>query len=197
MKKNRLPAPLPLGRVCAALILLGSWKESKASLLGIAVAVLAVLVLIIWLSRRRRRDSAADSHVAAPEAPPAKAVDLGATQIEGVPDGGEPVTSTPSPGLHGKIEVLVNGQSISSFLITDNPLPIGRDPGQSLVIIQEPIVSKLHCQIFARGGQVFVKDLNSTNGVYVNNEKVGECALKDNDEVFLGKKGTVRIIYHR
>jgi len=93
--------------------------------------------------------------------------------------------------------VLVGGQQISSYLVTDNPLPIGRDPGQALVIIQEPIVSKLHCQVFARGGQVFVKDLNSTNGIYLNEEKVAERQLQDGDEIFLGKKGTVRVVYHR
>ncbi len=118
------------------------------------------------------------------------------TRIEGTPDSGERKPS-PSPGIHGKIEVLVGGQQISTYLVTDNPLPIGRDPGQALVLIQEPIVSKLHCQIFARGGEVFVKDLNSTNGVYVNEEKIGERELQDGDVVFLGKKGSVRIIYHR
>lgn len=102
-----------------------------------------------------------------------------------------------SPGLHGKIEVFVGDQPISTFLVTDNPLPIGRDPGQALVIIQEPIISKLHCQVFVRNGEVFVKDLNSTNGVYLNEEKVMERQIQDGDAVFLGKKGTVRFVYHR
>ena len=104
---------------------------------------------------------------------------------------------SPSPGIHGKIEVVIGSQQVSSYLITDNPLLVGRDPAQSLVVIQEPIVSKLHCQIFARGGKVFVKDLHSTNGVYLNDEKIEERELKNEDIVFLGKKGTVKIIYHQ
>ena len=95
----------------------------------------------------------------------------------------------PSPGIHGKIEVLVGGQQISSYLVTDNPLPIGRDPGQALVIIQEPIVSKLHCQVFARGGQVFVKDLNSTNGIYLNEEKVASGSSRMGTRFSWAKKG--------
>ena len=192
MKKNELPAPRMLDGACAGFSFAGFWQEYKAPLLLVVVAVAVVLALFIWLARRRRLDTFPDLKPAAP----APAVDMGMTQIEQPPDSGERKTS-PSPGIHGKIEVLVGGQQISTYLITDNPLPIGRDPGQALVLIQEPIVSKLHCQIFARGGEVFVKDLNSTNGVYVNEEKIGERALQDGDVVFLGKKGSVRIIYHR
>ncbi len=206
MKRNQLSAPLPLGRICAAFFLLGSWQESKGMLLGIGVVVVAVLALFFWLFRRRRHDSASGSLLDAPVAPaPTVNVDAAVpsridgimTQIEGKPDSGDLPPSKPSPGLYGKIEVLVGGQMISSYLITDHPLSIGRDPAQALVIIQEPIVSKLHCQIYSRGGQVFVKDLNSTNGVYMNDKKVSECELKENDEIFLGRKGVIRIVYHR
>jgi hypothetical protein len=172
--------------------LAGFWRENQATLLLAAAAVAAVAVLMFWLARRRRQDSFPDLR---PAPPGAGAVDdFAATLVEGQPEPAVP-HAAPSPGLHGKIEVLVQGQVISSFLVTDNPLPVGRDPGQALVVIQEPIVSKLHCQIFARGGQVFVKDLNSTNGVYIREEKVLERALQDGDQVFLGKKGTVRIVY--
>jgi hypothetical protein len=192
MNKKQLPAPRILDGACAGFSFAGFWQEYKAPLLLVVVAAAVVLALFVWLARRRRRDVFPEIEAAAPPAPP----DMGLTRFEGTPDSGSRKPS-PSPGIHGKIEVLVGGQQISTYLITDNPLPIGRDPGQALVLIQEPIVSKLHCQIFARGGEVFVKDLNSTNGVYVNEEKVGERALQDGDMVFLGKKGTVRIIYHQ
>ena len=204
MKKIQFSAPGAAGRrprsrgasrldgATAAFSLPGLWQENRAVLLLAAGVVVAVVILLIWLARRRRRDTFPEI---APAAPPA-AGDLDVTQVEATPESGER-RPAPSPGIHGKIEVRIGDQPISSFLVTDNPLPIGRDPAQSLVVIQEPIVSKLHCQIFARGGQVFVKDLNSTNGVYLHDEKVGERELQDNDVVFLGKKGTVKIVYHR
>lgn len=206
MKRNQPSAPLPLGRICAAFSLLGSWQENKSMLLGIVVVVAAVLALFFWLFRRRRHDSTSDSLLDAPGAPaPAVNVDAAVppasdgimTQIEDMPHGDDLPPSKPSPGLYGKIEVRIGGQMISSYLITDHPLSVGRDPAQASVIIQEPIVSKLHCQIYARGGQVFVKDLNSTNGVYMNDKKVSECELEEGDEIFLGRKGTIRIVYHR
>ena len=201
MKKNKFSAPAALNRACHGFSLLGFWQANKTPLLAAAAVIVAVVVLLVWFSRRRRQDSFPEVRAEGQ----ARTSDFGGTQVESQPaikeseasvPGGER-RSAPSPGIHGKIEVLVGGQTISSYLVSDNPLPIGRDPGQSLVVIQEPIVSKLHCQIFARGGQVFVKDLNSTNGVYVNEEKVAERELQDNDVVFLGKKGAVRIIYHR
>lgn len=195
MKKNLLPAPSVLGRACAGFSFAGFWRESKSPLLLLLAAAAAVIVLLVWLARRRRQDAFPEIRPAPADAPGTDS-DLGMTQVEGRP---EAVMRKPasSPGLHGKIEVFVGDQLISSYLITDNPLPIGRDPGQALVIIQEPIISKLHCQVFARNGEVFVRDLNSTNGVYVNEEKVAERQIQDGDVVFLGKKGTVRLVYHR
>ncbi len=188
-----------LDRACSGFSLLGIWRESRTSLLLAAALVAAVVILFIWLARRRRQDAFPELHAAAKAEARASVPenDLGMTQIEGHPEVVPRDPDVSSPGLHGKIEVVVQGQQINSYLITDNPLPIGRDPGQSLVVIPEPIVSKLHCQVFARGGHVFVRDLNSTNGIYMNDEKISERELQDNDQVFLGKKGTVRIIYHR
>ena len=172
---------------------LGFWQANQTALLLVLVAVVVIIVFVLWTLRRRRRDVFPEIRSEAPVEE--VAVDLGLTQVEPPAVVENPPAS--SPGIHGKIEVLIGSQQISTYLVTDNPLSIGRDPAQSLVIIQEAIVSKLHCQIFARAGKVFVKDLNSTNGVYLNEEKIAECELNDNDVVFLGKKGSVKIIYHR
>jgi hypothetical protein len=182
------------GRV-AGFSFLGFWEANQIPLLLAAAAVAVIVIFALWVSRRRRRDVVPPIPSAAPTEAAAGDMEMGLTQIEIQPD----IESRPamSPGIHGKIEVVIGSQQISTYLITDNPLSIGRDPAQSLVIIQEPIVSKLHCQIFARSGKVFVKDLNSTNGVYLNEEKIDEGELNDNDIVFLGKKGTVKLIYHR
>jgi len=204
MKKSLFSAPAAAGRGhcslqqsfsdrVAGFSFLGFWQVNKTQLLLAAAALAVIVIFAFWISRRRRREVFPEIQSQAPAA--AAAIDMGLTQVE--PQPASESCPAPSPGIHGKIEVVVGSQQISSYLVTDNPLLIGRDPAQSLVIIQELIVSKLHCQIFAHGGKVFVKDLNSTNGVYVNEEKVGERELQDKDVVFLGKKGTVKIIYYR
>ena len=44
--------------------------------------------------------------------------------------------------------------------------------------ISEPSVSSHHCELTHRGAELLVKDLNSTNGTFINGEKVAEAVLK-------------------
>jgi pSer/pThr/pTyr-binding forkhead associated (FHA) protein len=53
--------------------------------------------------------------------------------------------------------------------------------------IAEPSVSSHHCEILLKSGEVMVKDLNSTNGTYINGEKISEAALKPGQILRLGQ----------
>src|SRR4051794_30527592 len=53
--------------------------------------------------------------------------------------------------------------------------------------IAEPSVSSHHCEILLRGTDVVVKDLNSTNGTFINNDKVTETVLKPGQTLRLGQ----------
>jgi len=53
--------------------------------------------------------------------------------------------------------------------------------------IAEPSVSSHHCEILLRGSDVFVKDLNSTNGTFINGDKVTESPLKVGQILRLGQ----------
>lgn len=177
-------------RCSAGFSLLNFWQENSSPLILAALAVI-VIAILVWVVIHRRRQAFPEIKFEVKNQVPEKDITLIESQPEKVS------RSAPLPGIFGKIEVLVNNQQINTYLVTDNPLTIGRDPAQALAIIQEAIVSKLHCSIFSRNGQVVIKDLNSTNGTYVNGEKVSEQELQDNDVVFLGKKGTIKIIFHR
>lgn len=48
---------------------------------------------------------------------------------------------------------------------------IGRDPGCDIVIA-DPNVSKKHAKISVQGPSVFLEDLGSTNGTFVNGKRV-------------------------
>ena len=63
---------------------------------------------------------------------------------------------------------------------------IGRVEDNSFQIA-EPSVSSHHCEILLRGNDVVVKDLDSTNGTFVNGEKVSEATLKPNQILRLGQ----------
>jgi predicted component of type VI protein secretion system len=63
---------------------------------------------------------------------------------------------------------------------------IGRDP-QCQLRPASAVISKRHCAVLVREGKVFVRDFDSTNGTFVNEEQVkGEVPVKDGDELRIG-----------
>lgn len=71
------------------------------------------------------------------------------------------------------------------FEIKDQVITIGRDETQTIQILDQG-VSRQHSEIFRIGEMCFVRDLNSTNGTFVNNGRVQEEVLKANDELLIG-----------
>jgi len=53
--------------------------------------------------------------------------------------------------------------------------------------ITEPSVSSHHCEVVVRGNDIIVKDLNSTNGTFINGEKVTEGPIKPGQILRLGQ----------
>lgn len=63
---------------------------------------------------------------------------------------------------------------------------IGRDP-QCQLRPASASISKRHCAILVRSGKVFVRDLDSTNGTFVNETPVkGEVELHHDDKLKIG-----------
>lgn len=100
-------------------------------------------------------------------------------------------------GTIGEIDIYVNDIKTTIHTLASET-KIGRDPAISDIAIPELIVSKLHCTIYPEGDHFFIRDNESTNGVYVNNERISiDQQLRNDDVILLGKKGTVRIIFHK
>jgi len=53
--------------------------------------------------------------------------------------------------------------------------------------IAEPSVSSHHAELLLRGNDVIVRDLNSTNGTFINGEKVTESSIKPGQILRLGQ----------
>lgn len=52
--------------------------------------------------------------------------------------------------------------------------------------LADPSVSSHHCEILLKGSDVVVKDLNSTNGTFINGERISESTLKPGQTLRLG-----------
>lgn len=57
----------------------------------------------------------------------------------------------------------------------DDELTIGRSPGCGIPTPDDIYASTLHARLFKRNDQLFVEDLGSTNGTYVNSEKITQA----------------------
>jgi hypothetical protein len=73
----------------------------------------------------------------------------------------------------------------AEFALGDE-LTLGRAAGCSIVL-DEQYVSQVHARIFIRDGSVFVEDLGSTNGTWVNGSRaVGQMPARPGDRVQVG-----------
>ncbi len=79
--------------------------------------------------------------------------------------------------------VSVNGTQ--NHRIEKLPLTIGREAYND-VVIQDNSVSKKHAELYFENGFFYLLDLDSTNGLVVNGQKITKLQLKENEKVFLG-----------
>lgn len=63
---------------------------------------------------------------------------------------------------------------------------IGRDPRAARFYVNHPSMSRVHARFNKEGGNWIVEDLQSSNGVFVNGNRVQKAFLKDGDEVKFG-----------
>ncbi|MFC1582241.1 FHA domain-containing protein [Planctomycetota bacterium] len=68
----------------------------------------------------------------------------------------------------------------------EQPVVLGRSPECSIVI-DNPGISRRHCQVEKRGDFCVVVDLNSNNGTFHNGKKVTQATLNTGDEIAVGK----------
>src|SRR5712672_1701929 len=53
--------------------------------------------------------------------------------------------------------------------------------------IADPSVSSHHCEVHLRGSDIFIRDLNSTNGSFIGGNKVEESVLKPGQILRIGQ----------
>ena len=81
--------------------------------------------------------------------------------------------------------VAPEGQAGQVFAVTDEE-SIGRAPGCG-VRIDDTYVSQVHARVFRRDRHLFVEDLGSTNGTFVNGTRIdGPVRLRRGDRIQIG-----------
>ena len=67
----------------------------------------------------------------------------------------------------------------------DKQLIIGRSSELDMVLVED-MVSRKHARISLTNGKITIEDLGSTNGTFVNGEKVKTTRLKEGDRILIG-----------
>jgi hypothetical protein len=100
-----------------------------------------------------------------------------ASRLVAAPRGLQPSTA---PGRPAKVkrgraahQLVVTAGTLAGTRITlgDAPITIGRAEDSTLVI-SDDYSSARHARLFARDGQWFIEDLGSTNGTYLDRDKI-------------------------
>ncbi|MEO7338486.1 MAG: FHA domain-containing protein [Caldimonas sp.] len=86
----------------------------------------------------------------------------------------------------GKLIVSLDGVVIREVQITKDKTTLGRRPYNDIVI-DNLAVSGEHAVLQMTGADVFIEDLNSTNGTYINGKAAKKQLLNHNDTVEIGK----------
>ena len=84
-----------------------------------------------------------------------------------------------------RLVLLSEGLTGRTFELKVEKTTVGRVE-DNLFQIPETSVSSHHAEIVVRGDEVLIKDLDSTNGTFINGEKVTEAVLKPGQILRLG-----------
>src|SRR5512139_2619036 len=97
--------------------------------------------------------------------------------------------TSPPPANQGKSFALrfISGkyQGGEFPLPIEGEIVIGRSSELDMVLVED-MVSRRHAKITVTSGQIFIQDLGSTNGSFVNGEKIKRARLNEGDRILIG-----------
>lgn len=85
-----------------------------------------------------------------------------------------------------KLIVLTEGIEPTSFELTKDASSVGRVDENDITLPHQS-VSGSHAELVLRGEDVHVRDLGSTNGTYINGNKVAESPLRPGEVITFGE----------
>lgn len=92
-----------------------------------------------------------------------------------------------------ELQLLRDSTVVRVVAVEDEPVSLGRDLGNSVTLLDDD-VSSHHAVVAQAAGGLEVRDLRSTNGTFVNGQRVdGKALLADGDELRLGASARFRI----
>jgi S1-C subfamily serine protease len=147
---------------------------------GLFVALGLGVVLILAASSRRR-----------PRIPPDI---LSATTVETMvaPSGAGSLGGL----MLGRFTILNGTRAGEKLGLGGSGIRIGRERTICEIVLENPKVSRLHAEVVSIDGKVLLIDRNSSNGTYVNDQKIEKRFLKDGDIIYFGGRNAIAVAFH-
>lgn len=97
-----------------------------------------------------------------------------------------PTTARPPPGRSYVLRFISGKYQGGEFpIVPDKQIIVGRSSDLDMVLVED-MVSRKHARIQMQQDQIWIEDLGSTNGTFVNGEKIKRARLKEGDRVLIG-----------
>jgi serine protease Do len=154
------------------------WRKHPVATAG-AGGALAALVLALTIPRVRRPRIHADmlkvttERVVSPASAPAG-----------------------TPLMLGKFTILNGPRAGERLGLGGSGIRLGRESAMCEIVLENPKVSRLHAEVVSIDGKVLLIDRNSSNGTYVNDQKIDKRFLKDGDIIYFGGRNAVAVAFH-
>jgi len=93
----------------------------------------------------------------------------------------------PAPDA-GRLKVVEPPQRRGTMYELTDELTVGRASGCQVSLAEDTYASQMHARVFRRDGRVWLEDLGSTNGTYLNAKPVtAPVALRRGDRLQIGR----------
>lgn len=91
--------------------------------------------------------------------------------------------------------IVIAGPDLGQMFALEGKSDIGRGQDASIRLLDTE-TSRAHARFLNRGGQIAIRDLDSTNGTFVNGQKITETTLEDGDTIQIGTTTILKFSYH-
>jgi serine protease Do len=147
---------------------------------GVALALCGCIALVVVGNRRNRFPDVAKAST---------------VEVMVSPNGREPV-ETSNARLLGKFTILNGDRAGQKLGLGGSGIRIGRESSICEIVLENPKVSRLHAEVVSIDGKVLLIDRNSSNGTYVNDQKIDKRFLRDGDIIYFGGRNAVAVAFH-
>jgi pSer/pThr/pTyr-binding forkhead associated (FHA) protein len=101
---------------------------------------------------------------------------------------GAPEPSAPEPSAPQLVVQVIEGWSAGRQFRLTGPLEVGRDPSAGVPLVEDDRVSQRHARLTPSSEGVFVEDLGSSEGTFVNDARIdGRTLVVVGDRILVGR----------